>query len=67
VPAQEELVKRLPRRAPRLGTLGRNEHKMGRDALVQKLRRLHQSAPITVAGVGELAIKAGNDAKALTT
>jgi thiol-disulfide isomerase/thioredoxin len=70
VPPQEELVKRFTEmRASRLGTLGRIEYKLGRDALAQKLlEESYHAAPdnATIAGIlGELALKAGDDAKAL--
>jgi thiol-disulfide isomerase/thioredoxin len=70
IPDQNELIKRYNQaRAPRLATLGRIEIKLGHDALGQKL--LEESYAVTpanlvVAGaLGELAAKAGNDAKAL--
>lgn len=70
MPTQEELVKRFQQqRAARLATLGQIEHKLGRDAQAKKLLEEAYaanpaSAPVAAA-LGEMAAKAGNDAKAM--
>ena len=70
IPTQEELAKSFTEaRAARVATLGRVEMKLGRTALAQQL--LEESYAVTpsnvtvAAALGELAAKAGNDAKAL--
>lgn len=70
IPPQEELEKRFDEmRATRLGTLGRIEWKLGHEALARKLLEESysvNSTNVAVAGaLGEAAMKAGDDAKAL--
>ena len=69
IPPQEELERRFTEmRAARLGTLGRIEWKLGREAVATKLLEESYSVNATniaVAGtLGEAAMKAGDDAKA---
>jgi thiol-disulfide isomerase/thioredoxin len=70
IPPPEELAKSFQEtRAARVATLGLVEMKMGRTAVAQKL--LEESYAVTpsivtvAAALGEIAAKAGNDAKAL--
>ena len=70
IPPQEELAKSFKEtRAARVATLGRVELKKGRTAEAQKL--LEESYAVTpsnvtvAAALGEMAAKAGNDAKAM--
>ena len=70
IPPQEELANSfVEARAPRLATLGRVELKLGHTAEAQKL--LEESYAVAKSNVdvnaalGELAVKAGNDAKAM--
>jgi thiol-disulfide isomerase/thioredoxin len=70
IPPQEELVKSFVEvRAARVGTMGQVELKLGRIAEAQKL--LEESYAVTpsnltvAAALGEMAAKAGNDAKAM--
>ena len=70
IPDQEELVKRFHEmRAARLGTLGRIEWKLGRDDAAKKLLEesyaVNAGNPAVAGALGELALKAGDDAKAL--
>jgi thiol-disulfide isomerase/thioredoxin len=70
IPSQDELVKNFNEmRASRIGTLGRIEQKLGRDALARKLlEESYSAAPgnAAVGGVlGEMAAARGEDAKAL--
>ncbi len=70
MPDQEELVKRFQSaRASRVATLGQVERKLGRTALAQKLlEESYAVNPTSVAvasALGELAAKAGDDAKAM--
>jgi thiol-disulfide isomerase/thioredoxin len=70
IPSDEELTKRFQQlRAGRLATLGQVENKLGRTAMAQKLLEEAYavnpaSAPVAAA-LGEMAAKAGNDAKAM--
>ena len=70
VPSRENLAKDFAEtRASRTGTLGRVELKLGRTALAQRL--LEESYAVTpsdgdvAAALGELAVKSGDDAKAM--
>jgi thiol-disulfide isomerase/thioredoxin len=70
IPSPETLAKDFTEtRASRIGTLGRVELKLGRTALAQRL--LEESYAVTpsdedvAAALGELAAKAGDDAKAM--
>ncbi|MEO8592740.1 MAG: Omp28-related outer membrane protein [Candidatus Solibacter sp.] len=70
IPPQDELAKSFAEaRAARIATLGRAQLKLGRTAAAQKL--LEESYAVTpsnvavTAALGELAAKAGNDAKAM--
>ena len=70
IPSPETLAKDFAEtRASRIGTLGRVELKLGRTALAQRL--LEESYAVTpsdedvAAALGELAAKAGDDAKAM--
>jgi hypothetical protein len=70
IPSQELMAKDFAEtRASRIGTLGRVELKLGRTALAQRL--LEESYAVTpsdedvAAALGELAAKAGDDAKAM--
>src|ERR1035438_6156868 len=70
VPSQEAMAKDFAEtRASRIGTLGRVELKLGRTALAQRL--LEESYAVTpsdeevAAALGELAVKSGDDAKAM--
>jgi thiol-disulfide isomerase/thioredoxin len=70
IPPPEELAKRFKEaRAPRIATLGRVEMKLGRTA--QALKLLEESYAVmpsnvaVAAALGDLAAKAGNEAKAM--
>ena len=70
IPSQEELAKSFAEaRAGRVATLGRVEMKLGRTAMGQKL--LEEAYAVTpsnvtvAAALGEIAAKAGDDAKAM--
>ena len=70
IPSQEELAKSFAEvRAGRVATLGRVEMKLGRTPMAQKL--LEEAYAVTpsnvtvAAALGELAAKAGNDAKGM--
>ena len=70
VPSDEELIKRFKQsRATRVAALGRIEFKLGRDAQAQKLLEesytVSPNAPAVSGALGELALKAGNETKAL--
>jgi hypothetical protein len=70
IPLREELAKEFAEtRAARIGTLGRVELKLGRTAVAQRL--LEESYAVTASdedvavALGELAAKAGDDARAM--
>src|ERR1035438_10070472 len=70
IPPPEELAKSFAEaRAGRIATLGLVEMKLGRIAIAQKLLEesyaVEPSIVTVAAGLGELAAKAGNDAKAM--
>ena len=69
-PSDEELVKRFKQsRATRVGALGRIEFKLGKNAEAQRLLEesyaVNANVPAVSGALGELALKTGNEAKAL--
>jgi thiol-disulfide isomerase/thioredoxin len=70
IPPQEELEKRFDEmRANRVGTLGRIEWKLGREAQARKLLEesyaVNSTNVAVASALGEAAVKAGDDAKAI--
>jgi thiol-disulfide isomerase/thioredoxin len=70
IPSNEELTKRFNEsRASRMATLGRIEFKLGKIAPAKKLLTesysVNNDNPVVASALGEIAVKEGNDTKAL--